>query len=726
MDDKTSNKLIGGIGYGTSAISSIAPNAQIGNTAAWDKAIDDANAQQYDYNDFDSLQGAALAQQRVKNVTASDIRGMSEGQAWGNVAKGAGSAFMAGTTLTGNPLVGAAAALGTGLLGWGLKAAGDREAEAEADKLNWENEKTRIASNQAIAHNAQQIGNRTFDAALVNMAAFGGMLDNYDKSRIRLRAYGGSNPTISQDYVVEPLNLVGKGGSHETNPYGGVMLGIDPQGVPNLAEEGETVLNNDYVFSKRLKADGGILDSVKLPKEYEGMSFSEISQKLNEEREVRENDPISKAGFNDAMMKLVTAQEEIRAREQEYENFENLENTFADGGSIHIKPSKRGTFTAAARARGMGVQEFASKVLANKEKYSTAMVKKANFARNAAGWSHALGGLMNTFAMGGDTDEPEVPVVVTDGTTTTATTQNAQQGGRENPVVPRISPEKQARLLNKGIAVVQNPSGLAGAPNRLPLMKPNPFLNPENLKYAPAIGSAIQTLTDSLGWTNKEDYTAPDMIATAQRNVRNVVPTPIGGYMVPQYYDTGYQENLLRNAALSTQRSIYDLSGGNRGTARNSTLALNTNLGNQMGANYRQALESNRENAMNIARFNTGIDQANAQQFLSAQQANQQRDIAGVNAAAQYAKMYDDIQTALSGVRSTNKTALYNNMGQVGTDIQRQKSVLQWLYNKGYGQEYENWVRYGYNAPPATPTTTKSKSSKSITKTYNGRGVKVN
>lgn len=56
------------------------------------------------------------------------------------------------------------------------------------------------------------------------------------------------------------------------------------------------------------------------------------------------------------------------------------------GGSIHIAPSKRGTFTAAATKHGMGVQAFASKVLANKEDYSPAMVKKANFARNASKW----------------------------------------------------------------------------------------------------------------------------------------------------------------------------------------------------------------------------------------------------------------------------------------------------------------------------------------------------
>ena len=58
-----------------------------------------------------------------------------------------------------------------------------------------------------------------------------------------------------------------------------------------------------------------------------------------------------------------------------------------DGGSIHIASSKRGTFTAAATKHNMGVQEFASKVLRNKDSYSPAMVKKANFARNASKWN---------------------------------------------------------------------------------------------------------------------------------------------------------------------------------------------------------------------------------------------------------------------------------------------------------------------------------------------------
>lgn len=59
---------------------------------------------------------------------------------------------------------------------------------------------------------------------------------------------------------------------------------------------------------------------------------------------------------------------------------------FKNGGSIHIDPSKKGTFTAAASKHNMSVQEFASRVLRNKENYSPAMVKKANFARNASKW----------------------------------------------------------------------------------------------------------------------------------------------------------------------------------------------------------------------------------------------------------------------------------------------------------------------------------------------------
>ena len=75
---------------------------------------------------------------------------------------------------------------------------------------------------------------------------------------------------------------------------------------------------------------------------------------------------------------------------------QQLQASFANGGNIRIKPSRKGTFTAAAKKHNMGVQEFANHILNNKENYSSAMIKKANFARNAAGWEHAFGGDLMT------------------------------------------------------------------------------------------------------------------------------------------------------------------------------------------------------------------------------------------------------------------------------------------------------------------------------------------
>lgn len=65
-----------------------------------------------------------------------------------------------------------------------------------------------------------------------------------------------------------------------------------------------------------------------------------------------------------------------------------LIHNYNSGKDIHIKKSKRGTFTKAAKQHGMSVQGFANRVLRNPSKYSAAMRKKANFAHNAAGWKH--------------------------------------------------------------------------------------------------------------------------------------------------------------------------------------------------------------------------------------------------------------------------------------------------------------------------------------------------
>ena len=53
----------------------------------------------------------------------------------------------------------------------------------------------------------------------------------------------------------------------------------------------------------------------------------------------------------------------------------------------------------------MGVQEAARHILANKDRYSPAMVKKANFARNASKWKHEDGGYTNMYEDGGEAQQ---------------------------------------------------------------------------------------------------------------------------------------------------------------------------------------------------------------------------------------------------------------------------------------------------------------------------------
>jgi hypothetical protein len=72
------------------------------------------------------------------------------------------------------------------------------------------------------------------------------------------------------------------------------------------------------------------------------------------------------------------------------------------GSGIAINPKNEGKFSEWAKRHGMGVQEAAQHVLANKDRYSSAVVKQANFARNAAKWKHAYGGAVPLMQQGGD------------------------------------------------------------------------------------------------------------------------------------------------------------------------------------------------------------------------------------------------------------------------------------------------------------------------------------
>jgi len=95
-------------------------------------------------------------------------------------------------------------------------------------------------------------------------------------------------------------------------------------------------------------------------------------------------------------LKAMSPQEQQQAIQQIMQAIQQQQSQSPDSmayGGIHINPANKGKFTASANRAGMGVQEFASKVLANKEDYSSTQVKRANFARNAAGWKKHMGGM---------------------------------------------------------------------------------------------------------------------------------------------------------------------------------------------------------------------------------------------------------------------------------------------------------------------------------------------
>lgn len=380
------------------AFNTFTQNSQIADTQGYEDLYTEFGNQEYT-GDFDTIiqqrRGAYLG----KVPSWKKIRLMNNGAKVGSAITSAGSGALAGAGFGPWGLgIGALIGLGASLLG---SQTGDAKAKEEEGRLTMLREKA-LADNQknflSGVKNAEQQVNFN---ALSNIAAFGGPLEfglmpiggaiDYELAQRRLaqkdleieakKAFGGPLHTHGADWT-NGITIIDNGGSHESNPFEGVPMGIAPDGQPNLVEEGEVIFN-DYVFSNRLRVPKAVREKYKLRGQKE-MTFADAAKKAQKESEERPNDPISQRGLEDIMYRLMTEQEAVRESRQQ--------RKYSEGGRIHIAPSKKGTFTAAASKHGMGVQEFASKVLANPEDYSPAMRKKANFARNASKWKHAYGG----------------------------------------------------------------------------------------------------------------------------------------------------------------------------------------------------------------------------------------------------------------------------------------------------------------------------------------------
>ena len=135
------------------------------------------------------------------------------------------------------------------------------------------------------------------------------------------KAFGGWNNTHGGDFSNGVIQI-NSGGLHSTNPYDGVQMGVDNQGIPNLVEQGEVVWN-DYVFSNRLKPS----KEMKKKNKYKGDTFADIAKEIQKESEERPNDWISRNGLDAGLSRLAILQEGIRERKSG--------NKFDKGGKLN-------------------------------------------------------------------------------------------------------------------------------------------------------------------------------------------------------------------------------------------------------------------------------------------------------------------------------------------------------------------------------------------------------
>lgn len=142
-------------------------------------------------------------------------------------------------------------------------------------------------------------------------------------------AFGGWLNTQGGDFT-NGVTFIDEGGSHEENPYQGIQIGVDPEGAPNLVEQGEVVYD-DYVFSDRMEIPDDIRKEYKL----RGKTFAKAAKSAQRESEERPNDPLSTKGLQAAMERIAEAQEEVRNRER----IKNIKsNRFDKGGPINPAP----------------------------------------------------------------------------------------------------------------------------------------------------------------------------------------------------------------------------------------------------------------------------------------------------------------------------------------------------------------------------------------------------
>ena len=416
---------------------------------------------------------------------------------------------------------------------------------------------------------------------------------------------------------------INSGGLHSTNPYEGVQMGVDNQGIPNLVEEGEVVFN-DYVFSNRLTVPDAVREKYKLRGNKE-LTFADAAKQMQKESEERPNDPISKRGLLSSMSRLQQAQETVRQQTQEDQ--EGIK--YAHGG-------KMGTLFD-------GFGDSPNILFPTSEEDWTKLMKTPEY-----GVDYDLTGVVHPFVG-----------LSPKGITTT----------KKVPISPWEVLDKESKEPNNNTSK--------------PLTTNNKDINTKNpndltwLRYAPVVGAAI-----GLGQNlfSKPDYSSADAILEASRDAGNYTPidyTPIGNYLQYRPFDRNFYLNKLNAQAGATRRAIMNTISPSRNAA---LLAADYNAQGRLGDLARQAEEYNLAQRQAVETFNRGTNQANAEMGLKAAMANQEAALKAkssrLSGVAQAMAVRDAVDARRGASMSANLTNFFNSLGDIGREEYSRNMIM--------------------------------------------------
>lgn len=429
-------------------------------------------------------------------------------------------------------------------------------------------------------------------------------------------AFGGDLMTHGANFDTG-ITLVGNGGTHEENPLEGVPMGMDSEGVPNLVEEGEVIFN-DYVFSKRLKVPKEVRKKYKL-RGTNSLTFADAAIQMSKESEERPNDPISKAGLEDGMLKLIMAQEQIRAKKGG--------NKFAKGGRIgRIYAGEEGDPYSQVLNLGQGPldPEYVNK----KEWFAMPYMSPEEYSHSD---------LLNIDL---SPRNPLSSFVIGSGKPTTL------------PGTAKTIPEKEEVGTNNNLKMA-----------------------PTWMRYAPVYASGIVSMTDALGLTNKPDYGDAKAILEASKNAGAYNPIkfkPVSNYLTYRPFDRNFYTNKLSAESGAARRAILNTSGGNRSRALAGILAADYNAQGKMGDLFRQGEEYNLAQRQKVEEFNRATNMFNSEGIFKADQANQAAQLQArssyLKGALAASELRQKERLASTSARSANLSNFINSLGDIGRE----------------------------------------------------------